>query len=167
MSENPMAFIPTRSSMLNKKSEENFKAVTYSSYKKKNKEQISLPTKNNITDTGNAETFNIKRARHEIIKFGISGFDAQKKEEAKVQLAIGLGAKPPRNKNKNYKQLLEEKKKEKQTTKTQLDFQQLGKNQVGRSTAKGKSFDRKRKKQKSDLLDAYGQVKFKPKPHKS
>lgn len=74
-------------------------------------------------------------------------------------MRIDLGAKPPKNKCKNYKQLLEERKKEKQATKARLEFQQLGKNQMGKSTAKGKRFDRKRRKQKSDLLDDYGKVR--------
>lgn len=40
-----------------------------------------------------------------------------------------------------------------------ISFQQLGKNSIGKSNAKGKSFDRKRRKEKGDILSIYGKVK--------
>lgn len=55
--------------------------------------------------------------------------------------------------------LLKEKQKEKRKIKINIEFQQLGKNNIGKSTAKGKGFDRKRKK-KEGLLDIYGKVKI-------
>lgn len=39
----------------------------------------------------NRKGIDIKRARREIIKFGMSGFDVQKKQKAKVALAVSLG----------------------------------------------------------------------------
>lgn len=66
------------------------------------------------------------------------------------------GAKPPKNKYKNYKQLILENKKKKEKTEKELTFKQLGKNQLGKSTAKGKSFDRKRRKE--GILDIYGKI---------
>lgn len=50
-------------------------------------------------------------ARREIINFGISG--SSDKIELKTQLAIKLGAKPKKNIARNYKEILEEKRKEK------------------------------------------------------
>lgn len=52
-----------------------------------------------------------------------------------------------------------ERKKEKEKETSRQNFQQLGKNSVGKSIAKGKSFDRKRRKGKSDILSIYGKVK--------
>lgn len=72
---------------------------------------------------------------------------------------IVSGAKPPKNKYKNYKLLQNERKKEKEKETSRQTFQQLGKNSVGKSIAKGKSFDRKRRKEKSDILSIYGKVK--------
>lgn len=69
-----------------------------------------------------------------------------------------LGAKPPKNKYKNYKELVEEKKKQKLREENRKNSFQLGKNGVGKSTAKGKTFDKKRKKDKGDLLNIYGKV---------
>ena len=43
----------------------------------------------------------------------MSGLDAKSKQSAQVQLAIKLGAKPEKNKHRNYKEILEEKKLEK------------------------------------------------------
>lgn len=70
-----------------------------------------------------------------------------------------LGAKPPKNKYKNYKQLQKDKKKELQVQKERIEFQQLGKNQLGKSTSKGKFF--KKKKEKSGLLEKYGKSSLK------
>ncbi|KAJ3665860.1 hypothetical protein Zmor_001326 [Zophobas morio] len=150
-------FIPTRGSSKKPGSITNFQSVTYESYKAKKhheaKAQIETSKQTKVSE------FNIKKARHEVVKFGMGGFDPQKKEEAKIQLAIKLGAKPPKNKYKNYRLLKEDRAKQKDEEKQKSQFQQLGKNLLGKSTAKKKGFDRKRKKTKGGLLDVYGKVK--------
>ncbi|XP_062565515.1 uncharacterized protein C1orf131 homolog [Armigeres subalbatus] len=60
-----------------------------------------------------SQVFDISRARKEVINYGISGLDRETKHEAKVALAIKLGAKPPKNQYRNYKEILEERKREK------------------------------------------------------
>lgn len=55
----------------------------------------------------------LKRVRYDVFKLGMSGFHKEKKEDARVALAIKLGAKPPRNKTMNYKKLQVIKKDEK------------------------------------------------------
>lgn len=55
----------------------------------------------------------LEKARHDVYRFGITGFDKEKAESAKEDLAIKLGAKPPKRKNINYKELIEETKKRK------------------------------------------------------
>lgn len=84
------SFIPTRASMLQKKGNVDFQKISYESYKstksKKNIKDVKETTKDREHND-----FNIKKAKYEIIKFGMSGFDPQKKEEAQVQLAIKLG----------------------------------------------------------------------------
>ncbi|RZC34906.1 C1orf131 -like, partial [Asbolus verrucosus] len=149
-------FIPTRGSMIKSESLIDFEFVTYQSHQSKKNEKTEPNLKQKSINATKSNEFNIKRAKHEIIKFGISGFDPQKKEEAKVQLAIKLGAKPPKNKYKNYKVLQQERAKQKEAEKLKASFQQLGKNSVGKSVAKGKGFDRKRRKKKDGLLDVYG-----------
>ncbi|EEZ98488.1 hypothetical protein TcasGA2_TC000985 [Tribolium castaneum] len=152
-------FIPTRGSLKKGTQSIDFKSVSFESYKPKKQEKIEIS--NEKPQNKKSEDFNIRRAKHEIVKFGMSGFDPEKKEEAKIQLAIKLGAKPKKNKYKNYKLLKEERAKLKQEEKTKAQFQQLGKNAIGKSTAKGKGFDRKRKKAKGGLLDVYGKVNLK------
>lgn len=55
-----------------------------------------------------------KRMRYDVFKFGMNGFHRKKKEDARVSLAIKLGAKPPKNKAVNYKILMAMKKEEKE-----------------------------------------------------
>ncbi|XP_054715689.1 uncharacterized protein C1orf131 homolog [Uloborus diversus] len=61
----------------------------------------------------NVKVFNIKRARYEVIRFGMSGFDKEKHLNAKIAMAIRLGAKPPKKPNINYKELMKMKKEQK------------------------------------------------------
>ncbi|XP_021708057.1 uncharacterized protein C1orf131 homolog [Aedes aegypti] len=62
------------------------------------------------------QVFDISRARKEVINYGISGLDRETKLEAKVALAVKLGAKPPKNAYRNYKEILEERRREKTET---------------------------------------------------
>lgn len=71
---------------------------------------------------------------------------------------IVLGAKPPKNKYKNYKELLLEKKEEKKKLADDMDFQELGKNKVGKSVTKTNALKKKRKPE-GGLIDVYGVVK--------
>ncbi|XP_056647449.1 uncharacterized protein C1orf131 homolog [Diorhabda sublineata] len=150
----PLSFIPSRASQ-NKKVV-NFEKVVFESYKSKKPKSKSLVSENK-EDKEEKRELNMKQTKHEIIKLGMSGLEGQQKEEAKINLLIKLGAKPPKNKNKNYKLLQQERKKAKEEKAKQMDFSQLGKNKIGKSTAKGKSFDRKRRKE--NLLSVYGKVK--------
>ncbi|KAK4301283.1 hypothetical protein Pmani_026567 [Petrolisthes manimaculis] len=55
----------------------------------------------------------MKRVRYDVFKLGMSGFNKKEKEDARIALAIKLGAKPPKNKAISYKELVEKKKEEK------------------------------------------------------
>ncbi|KAK5650913.1 hypothetical protein RI129_001942 [Pyrocoelia pectoralis] len=158
--DNSVDFIPTKSSMLNKDCNKDFESVTFTSYKKKIKPTTS--TSSPTSKSKKNDFFDVKKARYEVLKFGISGFEQHKKEEAKIRLAIKLGAKPPKNKYKNYKALLEERKKEKEMKDDNLKFQQLGKDQQGKSLVKTKKAHRKNII-KGSLLESYGTTKVKSK----
>lgn len=84
-------FVPTRGSSLKKKAAESFEVVVFESYKPRNKK----PKIENATDDGKHASkdneFNIKKVKHEIVKFAVSGMEGSEKEEAKVRLAIQLG----------------------------------------------------------------------------
>ncbi|XP_030752591.1 uncharacterized protein C1orf131 homolog [Sitophilus oryzae] len=146
-------FVPTRASLLKGKPVNDYQEVSFTSYKSKGKkESTKMDSEDNILKND----LDVKKVKHEIVKLSIEGLNPLKKEEAKIQLAIKLGAKPPKNKYKNYKELIKERKEHKEKIKKQESFQQLGKNAIGKSTAKGKSFDKKRKKE--GILDVYGKV---------
>lgn len=84
-------FVPTRGSALKKKAADNFEVVVFESYKPKAK-QAKLETQK--ADAGNPSkdaAFDIKKAKHEIVKFAVSGMEGSEKQEAKVRLAIRLG----------------------------------------------------------------------------
>lgn len=82
--------------------------------------QDKVPTNKKVNSDANKGekknelTFDMRQTRMEVFKFGISGLDDTAKLDAKTAHAIKLGAKPPKNKSINYKDLLEEKKKEKE-----------------------------------------------------
>ncbi|XP_077538444.1 40S small subunit processome assembly factor 1-like [Haemaphysalis longicornis] len=61
----------------------------------------------------NGNEISFKKARYDILKFGIKGLDKPEQEEAKIALAVQLGAKPPKNKYVNYKEFIHQKKEQK------------------------------------------------------
>lgn len=157
-----MDFIPTRGSVTKRKTDADFIFVDYKSYKSKKNEKTSFP-QTTPTKTGDESkdasinVFNIKKVKHEVVQFGMTGFTNKERKEARVELAIKLGAKPERRKCINYKRLKQQKEAEKEQLKHQTDFFQLGKN-MGVSTAKIKGFGKKTKA-KTGIINEYGVVR--------
>ncbi|KAH9629551.1 hypothetical protein HF086_014562 [Spodoptera exigua] len=150
-----MSLIMTKAALAMKNPENNFKFVKFEAHK---------PKKKNIVDSDNNETkpgsqqsskdLDLKKIRHEVVKFGMSGFDPTKKEEARIALAVSLGAKPPKKEYINYKELMEKRKQEK--IKEIEDKQQM------RSKSILQTGGKKKKKTNNDvghLLSSYGKVK--------
>lgn len=85
-------FVPTRGSSLKRKAEENFQIVVFESHKSKQKAQNSGETEvKQTSSSGKAAGVDIKKAKHEVVRFAMSGLEGEEKEEAKVRLAIKLG----------------------------------------------------------------------------
>ncbi|KAI4496119.1 hypothetical protein M0802_007986 [Mischocyttarus mexicanus] len=122
-------FIPTKASRLNNNAVEDFVSVTYIAPKKKtpksssdinkqdevnvrtgNDYELSNKKANSQLDRKKQQELEMKRARYDVIKFGISGFNSSKAKEAKTELAIKLGANPPKNPSLNYKDLKQKRK---------------------------------------------------------
>lgn len=83
-------FIKTRASQGKTEELIAFSAVSFASHKPKGfKKQPEVSHTSSVLSSG--EEFNIKKAKHEVFKFGTVGLDSHKKEEAKIQLAIKLG----------------------------------------------------------------------------
>jgi len=93
----------------------------------------------------------MKKLRYEIIKFGMSGFEKPKARRAKVELAISLGAKPPKNRRMNYKALKMRRKIEKERKK-----EEGHKSGFTSSLLKPKS--KKIQKKDNGILQVYGKV---------
>lgn len=88
----------------------------------KRKRKTDKLTKYTKRDGNTDGEFDMKRARYEVRKFGIKGFQGNKKDEAMVALLVQLGAKPPKNKFYNYKEFTHMKKEEKETQKKQREI---------------------------------------------
>ncbi|XP_044757244.1 uncharacterized protein C1orf131 [Coccinella septempunctata] len=151
------ALVPTKASL--EKGVQKVEEVTFVSYKpKKKSERVQENQQNEESDTN---YFNIKKAKNEMIKFALSDLEGKEKRNAMMQLAIKLGAKPPRRKFRNYKSLIEERKKEKAEEETKEYLRKIGKNSIGESIAKTNLAKKNKKKFKKsvDILDIYGKVK--------
>lgn len=146
----------------------NFTIVNYEAPKKKQKsteiKSSSSSSSIKIFDTSNEEKddldpkrkqeLEMKRARFEVMKFGMSGLKKTKAKEAKIALAISLGARPPKNRRKNYKEILKEKEIEKIKEAKRKTKKYSG---VDDSLKKRKT--RRKVKKDSGILGVYGTVR--------
>lgn len=175
MSADPtLDIVPTRAMLLKKSDVANdFKAVVFETYKsKKGNSESSAAAKKRIAnnDKETANEFDMKKIRHEVFNFGISGYDFQDQQKAKIALALKLGAKAPKNLYKNYKELLEENKEAKQRAKEEAYIRTVGKNSSGVATVSCNKFVKRASKKKKTqssvgaLTQHYGVVN--PKIHK-
>lgn len=98
--------------------------------------------------------FTMEKAKREVINFGISGADATKKSDQITQLLIKLGAKPPKNQARNYKEILEEKKKLKEAD------SKVNKRAIFGTSAslQYRSQNHKKSRKNDGLLRSYGRV---------
>lgn len=166
-----LAIVPTRAQRLQAEAQSSIKATVFETYRSKKSAslQSNLKTRTNTSATvpdSSAPEFDLKRAKHEILNFGISGFDSKDKHAAKLALAIKLGAKPPKNAYTNYKDLLVEKKKQQAADAEQSAFRSIGKNSQGAASVTYKKLHsaRRKKKLEGQIDRHYGVVK--PKIHK-
>lgn len=126
--------IPTKAMLLNKKEAvSEFKAVAFKTHKpKKSKDDRKYSQKQQSTDEH--DRLDMKRVRHEVFNFGISGYNFQDQQKAKIALAVKLGAKPPKNAYKNYKELQIENEGAKAKAKEEAYLRTVGKNSAGMAT---------------------------------
>ncbi|XP_012216208.1 uncharacterized protein C1orf131 homolog [Linepithema humile] len=153
-------FVPTRGSQIKKNPTSCYMSMSYEAPKKKSKSTDSSNSKEKSKD--NSETKltpaelkkqqekEMKKARYDVIKFGMSGFEKPKARRAKVELAISLGAIPPKNRRMNYNALKKRKEKEKQK-------KEEG-HTSGFSNSLLKSKVKKVQKKDNGILGVYGKV---------
>lgn len=148
-------FVPTRGSQI-KKNASSYESVSYEAPKKKSKSTDSSnskekskdnsETKKTPTELKKQQEKEMKKARYDIIKFGMSGFEKPKAKRAKVELAISLGAIPPKNRRMNYNVLKKRKEKKKEESHISGFSNSLVKSKV------------KKVRKNSGILGGYGKV---------
>ncbi|XP_026324206.1 uncharacterized protein C1orf131 homolog [Hyposmocoma kahamanoa] len=154
-----MSLVLTKAALALKNAESNFQVVKFEAHKSKKKKVLEFD-KNNYRPQEtiySKKDLDLKKIRHEVVKFGMSGFVGTKKEEAKIALAVSLGAKPPKKDYVNYKELMQKRKLEK--LKEKAEKQQMISKSVLQSGAK-----RKKKGVNNDVghfLSGYGKVQKK------
>uniref|UniRef100_L7LZE0 Uncharacterized protein n=1 Tax=Rhipicephalus pulchellus TaxID=72859 RepID=L7LZE0_RHIPC len=88
--------------------------IVFNDPTKRKAKKRQLEEKNTCSDMPQeVNEISFKKARHDVLKFGIKGLDKPKQEEAKIALAVQLGAKPPKNSYLNYKELVNDRKEKK------------------------------------------------------
>ncbi|XP_014280941.1 uncharacterized protein C1orf131 homolog [Halyomorpha halys] len=145
-------FVPTRSSV-GKSSDHQL--VTFNSY------QRSMPSKNNeIQKQESSQSIEMKKTRFEIYKFAQKALHGEERNKNKIQLAIKLGAKPPKNTYKNYKNLKEEIKKELEEAEKKKELYNISvKHRVSMHKSKlNKGALKRKRKIGSGILNMYGKV---------
>ncbi|XP_063695497.1 uncharacterized protein C1orf131 homolog [Culicoides brevitarsis] len=159
-----MSRIITKAALLAmQRGDDDFKSVVHEKKQKKTSSKPVEKSGNKFPDKP-PTLLDLQRARKEVINLGISGFsDKMAKEEAEIQLAIKLGAKPPKKPYKNYKEILEEKRKVKKVQETTSE-RVAKKHQFGSGTSYIKYLTgnrHKTKKNPKNVLNSYGKVKAK------
>lgn len=107
------------------------------------------PKRNKPRKDKNQVTFD--SARREILNYGLSNKSVNEKSDQTAELLMKLGAKPSKKKARNYKEILEEKRKEK------LDGEKINKRTLF-GTSATLQYRNQSKKRDDGLLKRYGRV---------
>lgn len=82
--------IPTKYSKLKNVPSNSVQFIQHESHRSKGI-KTNESKKPNVLPMKESETFDIKKAKHEVIRFGMTNFDFKKKEDATKALLIKLG----------------------------------------------------------------------------
>ncbi|KAI8118857.1 hypothetical protein CVS40_9580 [Lucilia cuprina] len=168
----------TKAALALQNKQKEFKAIVFEEPKASTTitpQDDSKRIKKNNSDKTPAEDeneFDIKKARHEVLNFAMNNQRVQKnKKKMLIYQMVQLGAKPPKKAYKNYKELLDERKRLKNIREERKKLHQLGKNQTGAASVKCRSKTKIEKQNKKRAPVAaidqhYGVVKPKFKKRK-
>ncbi|KAJ8734286.1 hypothetical protein PYW07_014837 [Mythimna separata] len=148
-----MSLILTKAALALKNPDTNFQYIKFEAHKAKKKPVAESSGKSDLRPENHSKDLDLKKIRHEVVKFGMSGFDPTKKEEARIALAVSLGAKPPKKEYLNYKELMQKRKQEK--------IKETEEKQQMRSKSVLQTAGKKKKKANNDVghfLSGYGKV---------
>uniref|UniRef100_A0A1B6GRM8 Uncharacterized protein n=1 Tax=Cuerna arida TaxID=1464854 RepID=A0A1B6GRM8_9HEMI len=150
--------VTTKSSQF-KKQGHNFELVSFSKHKKNKSNNDSDKIR---TINKDPVSVDMKRARFEVYKFSKSDLNFSNRQKSNVDLAIQLGAKPPKKESKNYKKLKEEKRKEAVIKEENKYFKEISRNFKIKMDNRAKTGNHKLTKSKqTGILNAYGKAKHK------
>lgn len=146
-------------SLLFKEQTSNFEVVCHNSHAKKSAKKASDSLTAGVIPTSELD---MKKTRFEIYKFSKSNLNFLSRQKSNVDLAIQLGALPPKNKAKNYKELKRDKQIETEK-KNEISFlKQISNNlRATKHTRKYRSKTTKFSKhgdQDQGILNTYGKV---------
>ena len=104
--------------------------VTFKDPRKKSIERLSKKSNAGVQDKNetqiqNEDEISMKEARWDVYKFGTRGLDKKGQHDARVMLAISLGAKPEKNKCLPYETYKEQQKLEKENNKKELEMKKV------------------------------------------
>lgn len=115
--------------------------VVFQERKYTKRKQVPTTYDGNDVEKVNPEVV-FKKAKFDVQKFGIKGLDRPKQEEARIAFAMQLGAKAPKNKYVNYRELIEERKQ----AKIQAREQKILNAKMGLKPAKASKLKKVKKK---------------------
>ncbi|XP_074079152.1 40S small subunit processome assembly factor 1 [Macrotis lagotis] len=134
--------------------EKRVEIVEFHSWNKKKKTELEMPKDEDLKAKINAlekdvgmQEFNLEKARLEVYRFGITGYEKGKERILEQERAIMLGAKPPKNNHVNYK-VLQEQIKEKKAAKEEEKRMAQVTDTLRKKKRKGSEDNRKSKKEK-------------------
>uniref|UniRef100_A0A8D0EAI0 Chromosome 1 open reading frame 131 n=1 Tax=Salvator merianae TaxID=96440 RepID=A0A8D0EAI0_SALMN len=102
------------------------------------------------------QEFNLEKARLEVHRFGITGFEKKEQRVLEQERAIMLGAKPPKKQYLNYK-ILQQKIKEEKALKKEENMMENTSDSMKRQKKRGQEERQSKKKRKESILPT-GQV---------
>ncbi|XP_074804915.1 40S small subunit processome assembly factor 1 isoform X1 [Natator depressus] len=138
--------------------------VTFHGRNKKKKPKVEL-TQDSVSKTKMAipeknvagQEFNLEKARLEVHRFGITGYEKKEQRILEQERAIMLGAKPPKKEYLNYK-IYQQKIKEKKTVKKEDHSMEYKSDSIKKKKKKGQEQRKSKKKKSAASILPTGQV---------
>ena len=125
-SENGVNIIKTKGTQSNPKAAKIVpEVVTYLDPRKRTKQSKDNVKQNLKNSEEETQEVTMKQARFDVFKFGVKGFDKEGQHEARVALALKLGAKPEKKKCLPYVELKEKRKIEKEEKLRELELAKM------------------------------------------
>ena len=123
-------FVETLASKMGKANDIIPEVVTFKDPRKRSVNKVSDKSNTNESDKiiekiKDIDEISMKEARWDVYKFGTRGLDKKGQHDARVALAISLGAKPEKNKCMPYEQYKEQQRIEKENNKKELEMKKV------------------------------------------